>query len=83
MTIGLLTVVCVLCTVDQLRRPGNVLCPKAGIPRQQFPRSIHAVTPDTRDILARTSRVSGNFLIQLDTRLLDWSTGGLLWCIGL
>jgi len=47
----------------------------------QHLRHILADTPDTRDILARMSRVSGDFPVQLATRLPDWSAGGLLPCI--
>jgi len=45
-------------------------------------RGSAAVTssPDTRDILARMSRVSGDFPVQLTTRLADWTAGGLQRC---
>jgi len=30
--------------------------------------------------MSRVSGVSGDFPVQLATRLPDWSAGGLLWC---
>ena len=58
---------------------------QAGVPREQFPRSILMTSSPTRPTSSRgcytrMSGVSGDFPVKLATRLADWTAGGLLRC---
>ena len=61
-------------------RLGSVWC-TTGIARQHIFRSILETSSPTRPRMSRVSGASGDFPVQLATRLPDWSAGGLLWCI--
>jgi len=54
----------------------------ASLPRQQFPRVASSSHPrrHARHPPASMLRVSGDFPVQVATRLHDWSVGGLLRC---
>ena len=77
---------------NALHRAAAACCQETGsseIPRQQFPRSIHVTSSSTSTTRATSSRgcydatrmSSGDFPVQLATRLPDWSAGCLLRCI--